>query len=153
MINAQGLSCLLGKTVKDCRKIMTVAWERSHANNNTAIDEKAEVMCPNFLKVDLLSKHLGIDFPLYIRDIRENYLVSNQTRGYVMQYPIKALELAKERTLEERTDYPKKINFPRVVKIFLTPEQHDEIALEWHKRYGEAAIECGIELPELKEYA
>lgn len=125
-INASELSVLLDIDKKSAVKKIIACLDKHKLDYDQDGTKNAEVC------TKVLSKHLGIDFMFYIRNIQEKYLITPTTRGYILNYPI----MEKLKLNPKTKTYPKSVSIPRFISQFLTDEQKDIIVQEWKDRYN-----------------
>ena len=125
-INAPELSVLLDIDKKSAVKKIIVCLDKHKLDYDQNDTKNAEVC------TKVLSKHLGIDFMFYIKNIQEKYLITSSTRGYIFNYPAdEKLKVNKKTGL-----LPKSVCIPKFISQFLTEDQKNIIVQEWKDRYN-----------------
>jgi hypothetical protein len=125
-INASELSVLLDIDKKSAVKKIVFCLDKNNIWYD--IDDTKNVS----VSTEILSKHLGVDFNFYIKNIQEKYLTSPTTRGFIFNYPINE----KLKLNPKTKTYPKTVSIPRYISQFLTDDQKETIVQEWKDRYN-----------------
>lgn len=134
LINAKQVALLLDIPLTNAAcKIYHAKGEEPKYN------DKGKFVEPNpNIKVDLLSKKLGIDFEFYLAEIKENYLKRSATRGWIMNYPLTKLKPGKDGSL------PKVVKPPAALVSLLSQEDVQLIVSMWTERYGHFNVRFSV---------
>lgn len=116
-IDASQLAYLLGVNKSDAAKIIEATYRSMGLPDRGVIH------------ASLLKGKTITDMASIIDNIRENYLKSDGTRRYIIEYPAGKLKKNKDGF------YPSRIIIPQALRKFLSDETQSEIIKIWERRY------------------
>lgn len=144
-ISAEVLGFLLGIEKEEANKKIVAYLERKKGNDDYAISvhirkkpekyqegDEDKVIYGASLSADVegLQKYLNVDLEFAISNIRNTYLTSPTTRGYIMNYPAKKL-IPNKKTRK----MPRKVGIPKVLRSLLTIEDQHKIVQMWEDKF------------------
>lgn len=129
IITDSQLAFVLQIKVKDARKMMEYCYSKTHDEVSEKPWEEWKNERGACIEVQNIEKVKNIDLTGALTDIKYNYLKRNQSRMWILDYPLKKWKM------NDYGMYPKTISIPNPLASLMDDEVKKEVVSIWTKRF------------------